>query len=47
MIDHFELHEIDIEDVEMRLFAQTLVGDVRTWFRYLPANSINTLEVFY
>jgi len=47
MTDHFELHEIDIEDVQMRLFAQTLAGDVRTWFRSLPANNINTLEVFY
>lgn len=29
MTDYFELHEIDIGDVQMRLFAQTLVGDVR------------------
>lgn len=47
MIDFFELHEIDIGDVQMRLFAQTLVDDVRTWYRSLPTNSIDTLDVFY
>lgn len=47
MTDFFELHEIDIGDVQMRLFAQTLVGDVRRWFRSLPANSIETLAIFY
>ena len=47
MTNYFELHEIDIGDVHMRLFAQTLAGDVRTWFRALPANSIDTLDIFY
>ena len=47
MTDYFELHEIDIGDVQMRLFAQTLAGDVRTCFRALPANDIDTLEIFY
>jgi len=28
MNDYFELHEIDEKDVKMRLFAQTLTGDV-------------------
>lgn len=31
----------------MRIFSQTLTGDVRTWFRYLPPNSIYSLDVFY
>jgi len=31
----------------MRIFAQTLASDVRTWFRSLPNNSIDSLEVFY
>jgi len=30
----------------MRLFARTLVGDVRKWFRASPVNSIDSLEVF-
>ena len=47
MTDHFELHEVDIGDVQMRIFAQTLAGEVRTWFRSLPNNNIDSLEVFY
>ena len=31
----------------MRLFAQTLAGDVRKLFRGLPANSIDNIYVFY
>jgi len=46
MTDYFELHEIDIVDVQMRLFAHTLAGDVRKWFRSFPDNSIDNLEVF-
>ena len=46
MKDYFELHEIDIVDVQIRLFAQTLAGDVRKLFRSLPDNSIDSLEVF-
>ena len=33
MIDYFELHEIDIGDVHMRIFVQTLAEEVRTCFR--------------
>lgn len=47
MINYLELHEIDVGDVQMRFFAQTLASDVRTWFRYLPTNGIDTLEIFY
>jgi len=47
MIDYFELHEIDIGDVQRRIFAQPLAGEVRTWFRSLPPNSIDSLELFY
>ena len=46
MTDYFELHEIDIVDAQMRLFAQTLSGDGRKWFRSLPDNSIDSLQVF-
>lgn len=31
----------------MRLFSQTLVGDVRKWFREFPVNSIDSLEVLH
>ena len=47
MAGYFELHDIDIGDVQMRLFSQTLAGDVRKWFRGLPPNSIDNLDVFY
>ena len=47
MTDYFELHEIDIRDVQMRLFAQTLADDVRKWFKSLPGNSIDSLDIFY
>lgn len=38
-----ELHEIDAENVAMRLFVQTFVGEVRKWFRGFPAARITTL----
>ena len=43
MTDFFDLHEIDAENVTMRLFVQTFGGEVRKWFRALLAGSINTL----
>jgi hypothetical protein len=33
---------VEHDDVFMRLFIQTLEGDVRKWFRGLPATSIGT-----
>lgn len=44
MTDILDLHEIDAENVSMRLFAQTFGGEVRKWFRALQARSINTLQ---
>lgn len=44
MVDFFDLHEIDEENVTMRLFVQTFGGEVRKWFRNLPARSIPTLD---
>jgi len=46
MSDFFDLHEIDEENVIMRLFVQTFGGEVRKWFRALLAGTINTLAVF-
>lgn len=43
MIDFFDLHEIDAENVTMRLFVQNFGGEVRKWFRALLAASITTL----
>jgi len=47
MTDYFELHEIDESDVQMRLFSQTLAGDVKKWFKGLPANHIVDLVAFH
>jgi len=47
MQDHFENYEIDDETIRMRIFVQSLTGDVRTWFRSLPANSIATPDELY
>lgn len=47
MKDYFELHEVDEVDVKMRLFAQTLVGDVKKWFKTLPHNHIVDLAAFH
>jgi hypothetical protein len=35
---------IEYEDVYMRLFIQNFEGQVRTWFRGLPADSITTYD---
>ena len=43
MTDYFELHEIDIGDVQMRIFIQTLAREVRTWFISLPPQRIDSL----
>ena len=45
MSDFFDLHEIDEENVTMRLFVQTFRGEARKWFRALPVGTINTLVV--
>lgn len=44
MTNFLDLHEIDAENVSMRLFAQTFGGEVRKWFRALQVRSINTLQ---
>jgi len=47
MQDYFENYEIDDDDVRMKIFAQSLTGDVRIWFRALVANSIADSEALY
>ena len=49
-VDRFEdfsdLEEVDYYDVKMRLFTQSLSGEVKKWFRDLPTRSIATFEAF-
>ena len=49
-VDRFEdfvnLEKVDHDDVEMRLFAQSLSGEAKKWFRDLPGRSIATFKYF-
>ena len=45
--DYFDRHEIDDEYVKIRLFAQSLGGEARKWFKGLTPNSINDLPSFH
>ena len=44
--DYLNLFEVDDEDVANRIFALSLQGKVRTWFKSLPEASISNLEQF-
>ena len=35
--DFCDLEEVDHEDAKIRLFSQSLTGEVKEWFRGLPA----------
>ena len=47
MNDFFELQEVDEADVQMRLFAQSLSGDVKKRFKSLPGDSIVDIVAFH
>jgi len=47
MQDYFENYEIDDGDVRMNIFVQSLIDDVRPWFRALLVNSIADPEALY
>jgi hypothetical protein len=47
MNDFFYLQEVDEADVQMRLFAQILTGDVKKWFKALPTASIADIVAFH
>ena len=47
MSDFIDIHEIDAENVTMRLFMQNFEGEVRKWFRELPAGTINSLVALH
>jgi hypothetical protein len=44
--DFIDLEEVDYADTKMRLFAQSLSGDVRKWFKSLPPTSIRDFATF-
>jgi hypothetical protein len=44
--DFVDLEEVDDEDVKVRLFAQSLSGEVRKWFKALPTASIPNFAAF-
>jgi len=46
MNDYFDLHEVDEASVQMRLFAQSLTGDVKKWYKGLRATSVLDLTTF-
>jgi hypothetical protein len=47
MNDYFDLQEIDETNVQMRLFAQSLTGEVKKWFKALRPTTINDIFVFH
>lgn len=47
MNDVFYFQKEDEADVKMRLFSQSLGGDVKKWFRSLPVGSISNLDAFH
>ena len=47
MEDSFDYMEIADETIKMRIFAQSLGGDVKKWFKGLPPNSIHDLPSLY
>ena len=47
MNDYFDRNEIDDDSVNLRLFTQSLEGEVRKWFKGLTPHSINDLQAFH
>jgi hypothetical protein len=46
MNDYFDLQEVDEANVQMRLFAQSLMGDVKKWYKGLCVASVLDLTAF-
>jgi hypothetical protein len=46
MNDYFDLHEVDEADVQMRLFSQSLTGDIKKWYKGLRVTSVLDLTAF-
>jgi hypothetical protein len=47
MNDFFDLEEVDEADVQMRIFSQSLTGDVNKWFKALVAGILNNITSFH
>jgi hypothetical protein len=47
MNDYFDMQEVDEANVQMRLFAQILTGDVKKWFKTLCVATITDMTVFH
>ena len=43
-LSYVDNQNIEAKDVWMKMFVQSLDGEVRKWFRELPANSITIIE---
>jgi hypothetical protein len=46
MNDYFDLQEVDEANVQMRLFAQILTGEVKKWFKALHHATIVDIVAF-
>ena len=46
MNDYFDLQEVDEANVQMRFFAQSLIGDFKKWYKGLRAASVLDLTKF-
>jgi hypothetical protein len=46
MNDYYDLHEVDEAEIQMRLFAQSLIGDVKKWYKGLRDASVLDLTAF-
>ena len=46
MNDYFDLQEVDEADAQMRLFSQSLTGDVKKWYKGSRAASVVDLTTF-
>ena len=44
--DWVDLEEVDHDDVKVRLFTQSLVGEARKWFKNILDNSILNYQAF-
>ena len=44
--DFIDLEEVDYLDVKMQLFAQSLSGEAKKWFKYFPNGSIVNFQAF-
>ena len=47
IIDAFEYMEIEDETIKMRMFAQSLGGEPKKWFKSLTPNNIHNLLELY